>query len=92
MLHFPQLLARQDEDSRITTGSLTVDGTQSVIIICSITLAPNISPDNAVLKCESNSQGLIINVALTKEMVPYYTEKLFSPLTVNQAVLIITPV
>lgn len=63
-LHFPQLLARQEEDSRITTDSRTVDGTQPVMTICSITLAANISPDNAVLKCEPNSQGLIINVAL----------------------------
>lgn len=51
------------------------------------------SPVERGVKLGISWQGLIINVdLLTKEMLPYYTGKVFFFLTVSEAVLIITPV
>lgn len=55
-------------------------------------LPADMSPAERKVKLGISRQGLIINVdLLTKEMLPYYTGKVFF-LTVSEAVLIITPV
>lgn len=53
--------------------------------------AGSVSPGERRGECGPSSEGLIISVAVTKEMLPYYPAKVFF-LTVSEAVLIITPV